>query len=199
VPASAPRERPTSLGDRAADDLRFIRDAMARTTTFTAVPGAGGVLMGGVGLAAAVVASRQATPDRWLVVWVAAAVLAFVTGLWTIVRKARRAGLVLDGPTPRNFALGLSGPLVAGGAITFALWTTGTYTALPGVWLLLYGAGVLAGGVFSVSVIRVTGALFMALGMAAVLAPAFGNLWLGAGFGLLHIGSGIYIMRRHGG
>jgi hypothetical protein len=51
---------------------------------------------------------------------------------------------------------------------------------------LLYGTGVLVGGVFTVPVVRLTGALFMVFGFAAVLMPPqFGNLWLGAGFGVL--------------
>lgn len=200
MPAPAPSDRPTSLGARAADDLRFIRDAMARTATFTAVPGVGGALMGVVGLVAAIVGSRQPTADRWLGVWLVAAVIASAVGVLGIVRKARHAGLPLDGPTARNFAIGVAAPLVAGGAITFGLWTARAYTTMPAVWLLLYGTGVLVGGVFSVPVVRLTGALFMLFGIVAVLMPPeYGNVWLGAGFGVLQIGGGIFIARRHGG
>lgn len=196
----APPRRTTSLGDRAADDLRFIRDAMARTATFSAVPGAGGAVMGVIGLAAAIVASRQPTADRWLVVWLIAAWAASTVGLWSIVLKAKRAGLALDGATPRNFAIAVFAPMAAGAAITFTLWSTKTYNAMPGVWLLLYGTGVLVGGVFSVPVVRLTGVLFMLLGFAAVLMPPeYGNLWLGAGFGVLQLVGGIYIARNHGG
>ena len=200
VPVPAPRERTTHLGDRAADDLRFIRNAMARSATFSAVPGVGGAVMGVIGLGAAVAGSMQPTPDRWLAVWLVAAGVAFGVGLWAIVTKASRAGLPLHGPTSRNFALGLAAPLAAGVAITFALWSARTYAALPAVWLLLYGTALLAGGVFSVPVVRLTGALFMVFGVGAVLTPPWmGNLWLGAGFGLLQIVGGIFIARRHGG
>ena len=44
---------------------------------FTAVPGLGGVAMGAFGLAAAAIAARQPTPERWLAVWLATAVVAF--------------------------------------------------------------------------------------------------------------------------
>jgi hypothetical protein len=190
----------TSLGDRAADDLRFIRDAMARTATFTAVPGVGGALMGVVGIAAALVAARQPTADRWLATWLVAAVIAAAIGIIAIVRKAGRAGLALDGPTARNFAIGVAAPLAAGAAITYALWSARLYSAMPGVWLLLYGTGVLVGGVFAVPVVRLTGAAFMACGVAAiVMPPGYGNVWLGAAFGALQIIGGIFIARRHGG
>lgn len=196
----APRRPVTSVGDRAADDLRFIRDAMARSATFTAVPGFGGTFMGLVGLAAALAAWRQPSADRWLGVWLAAAVIAAAGGAIAIVLKAGRAGLRLDGPTARNFAIGLMAPLAAGAAITYALWLAGTYSAMPAVWLLLYGTGVLIGGVFSVPVVRLTGALFMLLGFAAVLLPTeYGNVCLGAGFGVLQTIGGIWIARKHGG
>jgi hypothetical protein len=48
--------------------------------------------------------------------------------------------------------------------------------------------------------VRLTGALFMLFGFAAVVTPpAFGDFWLGAGFGVLQLGGGIVIARRHGG
>jgi len=172
---------------------------MARTATFTAVPGTGGALMGVVGLAAALIAVRQPSPDRWLLVWLAAAALAAIVGVTAIVLKARRAALALDGRTARHFATGLIAPLGAGAAITYALWSAGLYSVMPGVWLLLYGTGVLIGGMFAVRVVRVTGLLFMAFGFAAVLMPQYGNVWLGAGFGALQTIGGIFIARRHGG
>ena len=189
----------TSVGDRAADDLRFIRDAMARSSTFTAVPGLGGAFMGVVGLVAAVVASWQPTQDRWLMTWLVGAALAAAGGTLAIVQKARRAGLPLDGKAARNFTIALVAPLAAGAAITYALWSAQAYGAMPGVWLLLYGTGVLVGGVFAVRIVRLTGVLFMLCGFAAVLTPQFGNIWLGAGFGVLQLVGGIFIARRHGG
>ena len=191
---------PDSLGHRAAEDLRFIRDTMARTATFTAVPGAGGVVMGIIGVGGAIVASQQPTADRWLGAWLFSAAVAFAAGVVAIVIKGQRHGMSLDGQTSRNFAIGLAAPLAAGSAITYALWTVRGYAVMPAVWLLLYGTGVLVGGMFSVPVVRITGALFMVLGVVAVFTPPeFGNLWLGIGFGALQIGGGIFILRRHGG
>jgi hypothetical protein len=200
VPAPRPERLPASLGDRAADDLRFIRDAMERGSTFTAVPGVGGVAMGLMGLTGAVFGASQPTPERWLSVWLITAAVAFSVGVVAIVRKASKAGPRLSGRTTRSFALALCAPIAAGAGITFALWSTGTFTAMPTVWLLLYGAGVLAGGAFSVPAVRIVGAVFMVLGFAAVLTPpAWGNLWLGVGFGAVHLAGGAYIARHHGG
>lgn len=191
---------PRSMGDRADENLRYIRQAMERTVTFTAVPGVGGVMMGTVALAAAALGAAQPTPDRWLAVWLAAAAAGIGLGLAAMIVKARRAGAVLSGRAARRFAAGLAAPLAAGAALTYALWEARVYSVLPGMWLLLYGAGTLAGGIVSVSAVRWMGALFMALGLAAVLTPpAWGDAWLAAGFGIGQIAFGLYIARYHGG
>ncbi|TVP55693.1 MAG: hypothetical protein EA351_10155 [Gemmatimonadales bacterium] len=72
--------RPIALGERAVDDLRFIRRTMVRGPAFTAVPGWGGVVMGSTGLLAAAVAATRPTPEGWLLTWLAAAALAIGVG-----------------------------------------------------------------------------------------------------------------------
>jgi hypothetical protein len=192
--------QPESFGSHAAENLRFIRSTMERSSTFTAIPGVGGAAMGLVAIAAAVIASRQPAGNRWLATWLAAAAVAAVIGLVAMTRKASRAGLAMTGTSARRFALGMAAPFVAGAAITYALWTAGNFTVMAPAWLLLYGAGVLTGGMFSVPVVRAVGMCFMAVGIASILTPpAWNNVWLAAGFGGLQIGFGIYIARNHGG
>ena len=191
---------PEPLSGRAAENLHFIRQAMERTTTFTSIPGAGGVGMGIVALGASVVAVRQPSPDRWLAAWLAAAGIAAIVGLIAMVRKARRGGAPLTGATGRRFAIGMAAPFVAGAAITYALWLQRSFTVMAPAWLLLYGAGVLTGGIFSVPVVRAIGVCFMALGIAAIATPPeWANAWLAIGFGGLHVAFGTYIARHHGG
>ena len=195
-----PRPDAVSIHDRAQDDLRFIRRAMERSGTFTAVPGLGGAGMGVVGVAAALIGSMQPTAERWLATWLGAAAIAFVIGLVSMLRKASRAGVPLTGAVGRRFALSLSAPLAAGAALTAGLAQAGTWSLMPAVWLLLYGTGVVTGGAMSVPVVAIAGGCFMALGAAALVTPpAWGNVWLGLGFGLVHIGFGLYIARKHGG
>ncbi len=195
-----PHREPRSVSSQAADNLVFIRSAMERSSTFTAIPGAGGVVMGAIGLAAAGIAAGQPTGDGWLATWLASAVIAAGVGLFAMTRKAHAAGLSLTGVNARRFALGMAAPFVAGAAITYELWAVRNFTVMVPAWLLLYGAGLLTGGMFSVPIVRVIGISFMAAGLGAILTPhEWGNVWLAIGFGGLQVGFGIHIMRNHGG
>ena len=190
----------TSFGQHAEENLQFIRRTMERSSTFTAVPGMGGAGMGVIGLAAAVLAANQPSPDRWLVVWLLAGAVALGVGVTSVWRKATRLAAPLAGAVGRRFAMSLAAPLAAGAALTWGAWMHDDWALLPPVWLLLYGTGVLAGGVFSVAAVRLLGLAFMALGLAALATPpGWGNAWLGLGFGGLQIAFGLYIARRHGG
>lgn len=173
---------------------------MERSAAFTAVSGWGYVLIGFTALAAAAFAARQASSFGWLRVWLAEALLAIAIGLVACTWKANRRGLPLFSGPARKVALGLAPPLVAGAFLTFLLVRLGLQPAIPAMWLLLYGAGIITGGAFSVSIVPVMGICFMAVGGLAVLAPAaWGNWFLAVGFGGLHIVFGWLIARRHGG
>jgi hypothetical protein len=135
-----------------------------------------------------------------LYVWIAAAVLAPIVMLWAIVGKARRAHMPLLSGPGRKFVLSFSPPLLVGALLTIVLYRSGLVVAIPGMWLLLYGAGVVAGGAFSVKVVPVMGFCFMLAGTIALFTPPSWNDWImAAAFGGLHIGFGIPIARRHGG
>ena len=189
---------PADLRDAAAANLRFIRDTLERSASFTAVPGWGGVGMGIVGIAAAAASWRVSGRD-WLAVWLAAAALALPIGLVAMRRKARRAGLsLLAGPGTR-FAIGFAAPCVACAALTAAAAAAGRFDQLAGMWLLLYGAAVMAGGVLSVRPVLALGAGLMTLGVLALLFPTVPAVWLGLGFGVFQMVTGWVIARRHGG
>jgi hypothetical protein len=191
---------PIALGDRAVDDLRFIRRTMERGPAFTAVPGWGGVAMGATGLLAAAVGATRSTTEGWLLTWLTAATVAIGIGAWSMHRKAHRAGLPLVSGSGRKFLLGFLPPTLAGALLTLALFRAGATALIPGAWLLLYGVAVASAGTFSVKVVPVMGACFMILGAVALLAPgSWGDALLGTGFGGLQILFGFHIARKHGG
>lgn len=195
---SAPE--PPALHARAMDNLAFIRDTMEAAVSFTAVSGWGMVAAGIVALGAALVAAGRPTSGGALEIWLVAAVLAPVVSLWAIVRKSRLSKMpLLTGPA-RKFLLSFSPPMFVGALLTIVLYRAGLMAAIPGMWLLMYGTGVVAGGAFSVQIVPVMGFCFMLAGIVALFAPPGWSNWiLAAAFGGLHIAFGIPIARRYGG
>jgi hypothetical protein len=194
------KDEPPALHERAMDNLKYIRETMERATAFTGISGWGQVTIGFTALASASISAQQKTFKAWLAVWVAEAVIALLIAGWSMDRKARAAKMPLLSGPGRKVAFSLSPPILAGAIVTVVLYRAGLTNAIPGLWLLLYGTGVVTGGMFSVSAIPIMGLCFMALGGAALFAPAeFANWLMAAGFGGLHIVFGVIIARRYGG
>jgi len=199
-PIRPPAPKPVELEATAMDNLRYIRRTMERAGSFTAVPGAGGVLMGVTALVAAWMAQRQLDSARWLAVWVAEAVLALLIGIAAAARKSAHANMPLLSAPGRKFVAAFVPSMAAGALLTFVLVRAGAFSLLPGIWMLLYGAGVVSGGAASVKIVPIMGACFMAMGAVGVLAPpGWGNPLLAAGFGGLHIAFGLAISVKYGG
>lgn len=191
------RSRPLHTG--ALEDLRFIRETLERSSSFTAVPGWGQVAMGLTAICAAAIASRQSSNLAWLSVWLAEANIAVIIALTSMWKKAQGAGLPLTSGPAQKFTLSFIPPAAAGAVLTIFLMRGGMANLLPGMWLLLYGAGITTAGAFSVSVIPTMGICFMLAGVGGLLLPGWGNLFMAAGFGGLHIIFGYLIARRYGG
>ena len=188
-----------SLNDRAVRDLQYIRETMERVGSFTAVPGWGGVLMGATAIVTAYFARNIESREVWFAAWMGEAVLAGAIGVLGMLRKAKMQRTLLQGPG-RKFAMSLF-PAMAGGAIfTAVLYQQQLFSLMPGVWLLFYGVAVMSCGTYSVKVVPLMGAAFMALGSVALLTPWEWAQWcLAAGFGGLQIIFGGIIARNYGG
>ena len=195
-----PNRAGVALNERAMESLEFIRTTMARSAPFTAVSGRGGIAMGLLALVAAALGRWASSDQQWLMTWIGSAAIAVPVGFLLMRAKARRYELALWSAAGRRFAQGFVPSIAAGAVLTFALVRIDAIEVVPAAWLLLYGAGVLAGSSSSVPVLAWLGALFMALGCASLFTPAaWRDLWLAAGFGVLQIVFGIYTARNHGG
>jgi hypothetical protein len=201
-PLRQTRNDPASpaLHARAMDNLAFIRDTMESAGAFTAVSGWGMIVVGLTAFGTTAVAARQPTPGQWLRTWLIAAVLAPVIQLTAVVYKVRRTDIPLLRGPGRKFLLGFFPPVLVGALLTVGFYRAELLHMLPALWLLTYGAAIVAGGAFSVQIVPVLGATFMAAGAAALFAPPEWNNWImGGAFGGLHILFGTLIARRYGG
>jgi len=191
---------PLPIHAKAEDNLRFIRETMERAGSFTAVSGWGQVAIGMSALLASWLAARAGSADRWLAVWLGEAALAIGLAMATTSWKVRDARVPLVSGPARKFALSFVPTMIAGAVLTAVLVARGSHALLPAVWMLLYGAAVVSAGTFSVPVVPVMGACFMAAGAASLAVPAkYGDLLMALTFGGLHILFGAAIARRYGG
>jgi hypothetical protein len=189
-----------ALHDRAIDNLRYIRETMERATPFTGISGSGEIAIGTTALVASVITAQQSSFKLWLAIWLAEGLISLLIAGWSMDRKARAVGMPLVSGPGRKVVFSLSPPLIAGGLLTIVLVRAGLTNAIPGMWLLLYGTGVITGGMFSVRAVPVMGLCFMALGATALFTPpAFANWFMAVGFGGLHVLFGAIIVRRYGG
>lgn len=191
---------PVNIGERAVDNLRFIRETMERSTSFTAVPGYGGVLMGVTAIGAAYIANLQPFLRDWIAVWLTEAALASAIGLLAMWQKTKLSKTSLASGPARKLLMNSVPPMLCGIFITLGLWRLGHFEIMVPVWIICYGAAVVCGGAFSVRPVPIMGWCFMAIGAAAFFLPAgYGNTMMGASFGVLHIIFGTVIGRKFGG
>lgn len=156
--------------------------------------------MGITAIGAAVIASRQTSSFDWFATWIIEAAVAVAIAIWTTISKARVAGTSLLSGPGRRFVYSFAPPLFAGALLTLFLARSEPLGVIAGVWLLMYGTGVVTGGAFSIRVVPLMGLCFMVFGTVAMFSPAaWGDVLLGAGFGGLHIIFGAVIARNYGG
>ena len=173
---------------------------MEQASAFTAFSGWSLVIIGVTAMVAAVIAPVDPGTRSWLLIWIGEAVLALAIAVTATLRKTIAAGEPLWSGPALKFSFSVVPALAVGALVTIALAGSVLAELLPGVWLLLYGAGLVSGGVFSLRIVPVTGAAFMALGALALFAPSgWGNMLLAAGFGGLHVVFGTIVARKYGG
>jgi hypothetical protein len=196
-------EAPAAIESRALGTLAYIRASIESSGSLD-VPGMAGIVMGIVGVLAAIMVTVPRWAPYWLWIWLVAASVAFLLGGASVARQiARRGRSRYLGPA-RKFLLCLCPALVAGALLTWVLSSAGLTGVIPGMWLLLYGCAVLSASTVTSTgiapLICAMGASFAALGSMTFALPTTAHAaMLGLGFGGLHIIFGILIGRSaHG-
>jgi hypothetical protein len=194
---------PVTIESRALGTLAYIRASVDSSSSMD-VPGMAGIVMGLIGVLAAILVSVPRWSGHWLGIWLSAAAVARLLGSALVARQYVRRGHTRYFGPARKFLLCLCPALFAGAVLTGISWTAGMTGIIPGMWLLLYGCAVLSASTVTIAgisrLIGVMGAAFVALGLITFILPgAARTVMLGLGFGVLHIVFGILIGRlAHG-
>jgi hypothetical protein len=191
---------PISIESRALGTLAYIRRSIDSSASM-AVPGMAGVVMGTIGIVAAILAATPRWASHWAAIWMSAGGTAFLVGGALMARETAQFGHARYLGPVRKFLLCLCPALFAGAVLTLVLWHAHMENLLPGTWLLLYGCAVLSASTVTIAstmrLLCIMGALFVALGSAAFAAPPVTHSpMLGLGFGALHIIFGLLVGRQ---
>src|ERR1041384_6115457 len=134
-----------ALHDRAIDNIRYIRETMERATPFTGISGRGEMAIGATALVASVIAARQPSFRNWIYIWLAEGFISLLIAGWSMDRKARATHTSLFSGSERQVVFSLAPPVTPRALLTLVMARAGIPHAIPGVWLLLYGTGVITG------------------------------------------------------
>ena len=186
---------------RALTEIRAVVDRTTRYSTFSALSGflAGSAALVGSGGCGHYSDFPGACAVDWKFVYVWSGVFAFAAlqlGVLTAL-KARQRGEAVWTPIARTAFKALLGPAIAGmmGSLVFCI--ASDFQLLAGLWLLLYGCGLWAVSFFAPTFLRWMGLAFMLLGMIAWVTKENPGLWLGLGFGGLHLLFALVVLMRY--
>jgi hypothetical protein len=197
------------------EDLTSIRAIMERSVKFRSVSGLAGVFAGVFALAGGILAyvlvygtaTEIVLKDTfvgkgdalYILLTIAGAVLvcSAFTG-WLLTKwQANKEGLAMDtGVFPvllRDFTI----PLLIGGGVIGLLLVKGFFSLAAPFSLLFYGLSLYNLSKNSLEEIRWLSITELVLGMLGMYFPQYSFLFWLTGFGLLHIGYGLFIYLRH--
>jgi len=184
-------------GKQAEQTLGVIRTLMERSQLYSNLSGQAGITAGLLTLVGAVLRARFGAP--FLATWFGVLIAACAGAVYFTAAMARENEEPLWTRQARTVVLALTPALVAALVLTFVLTKIGQQALLPGVWMLLWGAGALSMSFFTPRVLSLLGSSFMGCGALALIFGPFNDaLSMGATFGLLHVvyGIGLYLRRR---
>jgi len=200
--------------DEAEKRVREVHRIMERTTLYTLLPGVPAIVGGVLALAGCVVSVvmmhsldfgealglSMGGQVGLCVMWAAIGIVAVAQEVWWTARAARRLGVSPTARPARFAAFSLSPSVIVAVVLTWQLASDGYLGYVVPVWMMCYGTGVYAAGLFSVRLPRVLGLAFIIAGAAGLLFFAdYGVLLAGLSFGVLHIVFGLVIHLRSSG
>lgn len=202
-------EEHTPIAQRAEENLVYIREAIARSDSFTGISGWGMMAMGLIAIVGSWLAPQSRMLDGWLYSWAFVAVVACSVGVIAMCIKAYVRKTPLWAGSGRRFAMSFTPPILVGVVLSEVFYQNYLEHLLPCMWLMLYGLAVLNGGAYSVKPVPIAGAAFLLLGFWAGFMPLdvptvvadylVRDAVLAIGFGGIHLVLGAIVAARYGG
>ena len=196
----------------ASEHLQVIRTLMERSAIYRRALAPTSLLIGGIGLAAAVIGWLTGIDSHraFGIYWVVVAFIALGSALALIRRQALREGEAFWSSPTRRVAQALLPPFLVALAASIVMvapaWREPLQVWwLPPVWMVLYGCALCSAGFFMPRGIKLFGWVFILCGCVvgamvnqrsyAAGMPHLTNAhWLmGATFGGLHLAYGVYL------
>ena len=197
------------------EDLKTIRQMMDRSGRFISLSGMSGVIAGCIAILSAYAAYelvyegqdyfsyRKASvtyKELMLLIFLAATtVLSSIgIGFYLTVQKAKKHGQEIWGSESKQFLGSFFPALVTGGLLVLILLWKGFIGLAAPLCLLFYGLALVNASKFTLKETRSLGYLEIVLGLLGIYFIGYGLAFWVIGFGLAHIGYGIYMHLKYG-
>ena len=193
-------------------DLSEIRSMMERSSKFLSLSGLAGVLAGLYAIAGAYVAYYVLNfrPDGFeysinqtgyavlglppvIVLALILLMLSIGSALVLSSGNAKKKGELVWNSTSKRMLSAISIPLLSGGVLVLLLISSGLSGLAAPLTLVFYGLALCMASAFTFADVKYLGILQIILGLLAVAFVSFSILFWVIGFGLLHIGYGLFI------
>ncbi|MEX0647673.1 MAG: hypothetical protein WEA56_05020 [Balneolaceae bacterium] len=190
-------------------DIAEIRSMMERSSKFLSLSGWAGIMAGIYALAGAWIAWSvlgfhpdeifYSPPDLPQIILLALGVLtlALVTVIYFSWRKSDKRGEKAWNATSKRLLASMSVPLLAGGILLVILTAKGLIGLTAPFMLLFYGLALYNAGNYTISEVKLMGAVQIGLGLMNSWFVEYGLLFWAIGFGAVHIVYGIYMHFRY--
>lgn len=192
-------------------DIAEIRSMMERSSKFLSLSGGAGVMAGIYALAGAYLSFEiydfkpteivYSVPSStlWIVIIIAISVLilAIGTAILFSYKKANNNGMKIWNATARRLIANMSIPLLSGGILVVVMIIKGMAGLIAPLTLLFYGLSLYNASKFTFNELKFLGLLQIGLGLISSYYIEYGIFLWAIGFGLLHIGYGIYLHLKY--
>jgi hypothetical protein len=193
-------------------NIDYIKEIIESSNLYTNLSGLAGILCGifaGIGciISYSLLGSFNLTASLmqsnlsmlgilWLIVFMAA----LVVQIGFTVRKAHTTGVQPWTKLCHQIIFALLPSLLAGALLTLYLVKYNQSIFIPGVWILLYGVGIAASGMFSIITVRLLGWAFILTSVLPLFVyPEYGLIFMALTFGIYHIIYGLIISVKYRG